>query len=405
MKQITQAVIFAGGTGQRLRPFTETAPKPMYPINGKPFIEYLIRQVRGWGIRDIVILLGYLPEKIMDYLGDGSLYGVNISYVITPVDYETQFRLLAAKNILNEEFLMMYCDNICPVNFNKLVHEFEENHALIQLSAYANKDHYTKSNLKMKENGQVVVYDKKRVIDGLQGVDVGYAIISKKVLNEMSSENQNFEMVVYPKLAGAGRLFATVTEHRYYSIGSFNRIQLTEKFLSGQKYIFLDRDGTINKKPPKAQYIRDVRDFVWLDGARDAIKKLNDAGYFIILISNQAGIARGLMTVQDFEKIQHKMDEDLTVMGAHIDAAYYCPHGWDANCGCRKPRPGLIYQAQKDYSIDLSKCIMIGDDIRDIITAHNADMKGILVHAGYSLSDAVNDVLERIAMDYEVDNG
>ena len=89
---IKQAVIIAGGLGTRLKPFTDTNPKPMYPFENKPFIEYLVEQIKSFGINNILILVGYLPEKIMDYLGDGSKYGVNIEYDITPVEYETADR-------------------------------------------------------------------------------------------------------------------------------------------------------------------------------------------------------------------------------------------------------------------------------------------------------------------------
>ena len=402
MVEIKQAVIFAGGLGERLKPFTLTNPKPMYRFNDKPFLEYLICQVRDWGIKDIVLLLGYLPEKITDYFGDGSSLGVNIRYAITPVEYDTQYRLKSAEDILEDNFLMMYCDNLCPINFERLKENFEKHDALIELTAYANDDDYTKNNLIIAKDGQVLVYDKKRVTPNLKGVDIGYAIVSKKVLSYMNENNENFEAVVYPKLVEEGRLYATVTKHRYYSIGSFARIELTERYLSGQKYIFLDRDGTTNKRPPRWEYITKPEEFIWLDGAKEAIKKLNDAGYFIIFISNQAGIARGVMTVEDFKNVQNKMKEDLEEIGAHFDAVYYCPHGWDDDCECRKPKPGMLYQAQKDYSIDLSKCVMIGDDERDVITAHNADMKGILVTDEYSLLDAVNDYLSDIVKDYEV---
>lgn len=401
-RKIRQAVIFAGGLGERLRPFTETNPKPMYPFKGKPFIEYLVEQIKGWGIKDIVILLGYLSEKIMDHLGDGMQYGVSIRYVVTPVENDTQYRLLAAREILEDEFLLMYCDNLCPVDFPRLVTEYHENDAWIQFSAYANEDGYTKDNLKLAGDGQVLVYDKKRLVSGLKGVDIGYAIVSKKVFDLMSEKNENFEAVVYPRLVERGKLYATVTKHRYYSIGSFERIELTEKYLSGQKYVFLDRDGTLNERPPKAEYIRKPEDFVWLDGAQKAIKKLNDAGYFVIMISNQAGIARGVMTTQDFENVQSKMKADLAAIGAHVDATYYCPHGWDEDCECRKPKPGMLYQAQRDHSFNLTECIMIGDDERDVMTAHNAGMKGILVTDEYSLLNAVDDLLVGKVMDHEV---
>lgn len=400
-KKINQAVIFAGGLGERLKPFTETNPKPMYPINGRPFIEYLIKQIKDFGITDIIILLGYLHEKVEEYLGDGSRFGVNIRYVVTPVEYDTELRLNAAKDILNDEFLMMYCDNICPINFKLLCDNYFKHNAIIELSVYDNNDNWTKSNI-IVENDKVLVYDKKRVPPNLKYVDIGYAIISKKALDYINENNDNFEAIVYPKLLNEDRLFATITKHRYYSIGSFERIEFTKKFLSNQKYIFIDRDGTLNNRPKVAEYIVKPEDFVWKEGAKEAIKKLNDAGYFIVMISNQAGIARGAMTVSDFEKVQTKMNKDLNDIGAHIDAVYYCPHGWDENCECRKPKPGMIYQAQKDYSINLTKCVMIGDDERDIITANNADMKGILVDDNYKFSDAVNDLLKSNIKEYIV---
>ncbi len=393
MGKIKQAVIFAGGLGERLKPFTETNPKPMYPFQGKPFIEYLVKQIVSFGIKDIVILLGYLPEKVTEYLGDGSRYGAKITYCITPVEYDTQFRLKAAEDDLQDEFLMMYCDNYCPVNFERLVRAYEESGAWIQFTAYANLDGYTKNNLKIAEDGQVLAYDKKRMQPDLQGVDIGYAIVSKRVLSLMNGRNENFEAVVYPQLVEKGLLYATVTEHRYYSIGSFARIELTEEFLSGQKYIFLDRDGTLNVRPPKAHYVEKPEDFIWLEGAREAVKKLKDAGYFIILVSNQAGIALGKMTDEDVARVNEKMQDDLLEIGAGIDAIYYCPHGWDSTCSCRKPKPGMLYQAQKDYSINLPECYLIGDDERDIQTAENADVKGILVDENYTLLDAVNDLL------------
>ena len=394
MGKIEQAVIFAGGLGERLKPFTETNPKPMYPFYGKPFIAYLVEQIVSFGIKDIVILLGYLPEKVTEYLGDGSSYGAKITYCITPVEYDTQYRLKAAEGYLKDDFLMMYCDNYCPVHFERLVEHYEKSGAWICFTAYANLDGYTKNNLKIAEDGRVLVYDKKRVTPGLQGVDIGYAIVSKKVLSLMSDKNENFEAVVYPKLVEQEKLYAVVTQHRYYSIGSFARIELTEQFLSGQNYIFLDRDGTLNERPPKAEYITKPEEFIWLPGAKEAVRLLKEAGYFIILISNQAGIARGRYTDEDVALIHEKMQKDLREVGGGIDAIYYCPHGWDDGCPCRKPKPGMLYQAQKDYSINLPECILIGDDERDVQTAEAADMRGILIDDSYTLLDAVKEILD-----------
>ena len=204
---INQAVILAGGMGTRMKPYTDNHPKPMYPFGGKPFIEYLIRQIKSFGIENVLILLGYMPEEVMEYLKDGSEYGVNICYNITPIDYNTGDRLIYAQKLIEEHFLLMYCDNYCPINFGQLVRDFESNHALIQLSAYENKDNYTKSNLLICD-GLVRAYDKKRITSDLQGVDIGYAVINKSVFQYMSGENINFEEIVYPEIVRQRKLFA-----------------------------------------------------------------------------------------------------------------------------------------------------------------------------------------------------
>ena len=393
---INQAVILAGGYGTRLKPFTDTNPKPMYPFEGKPFLEYLIEQIRSFGIREIVLLLGYLPEKIMDYFGDGSRWDVHIRYCITPVEYETGLRLKCAddEGALAAEFLFMYCDNYCPIDYRRLCREYYANGALIQFTAYANTDGYTKSNLRIADNGLVEVYDKTRRTEGLSVVDIGYAVVNRDVLALMPGENENFEKIVYPQLVERRKMYATVTHHRYYSVGSWERIELTKAFFAPKKYIFLDRDGTLNVRPPKACYIERPEDFVWLPGAIEAIKRLKDAGYGILLVSNQPGIARGRLTVETLHAIHERMQEDLRAAGAAIDKIYFCPHDWDEGCFCRKPKPGMFYEAQKELSLDLTKCWMLGDDERDMHAGGDAGCKCMYISEQHPLSEAVEMILK-----------
>lgn len=391
--KVRQAVILAGGLGTRLAPFTEHTPKPMYCFEGKPFLEYLIMQVKSFGIKDIVLLLGYLPKKIMDYFLQGEQYGVHITYRITPVEFDTGARIKMAEDILEDHFLLMYCDNFCPIDFNKLQESYFQNHAMVQITAYANKDGYTKDNLLLNGEGQVLCYDKKRTVAGLKGVDIGYAIISKQVLNLLPEEGCNFEALVYPEMVKEGRMFAEVTEHRYYSIGSWQRIELTRQFLKPVKTIFLDRDGTLNVKPAKACYVESPKEFVWIDGAREAVALLKKAGYRVILVSNQPGIAKGNLTIEKLDEIHNKMQKELEEKGGTIDAIYYCPHNWDDGCDCRKPKPGMLYQAQKDYSLNLTKCVMIGDDERDMEAAKAVGCRGILIDDNYTLLQAVKQLL------------
>ena len=396
MKKIKQAVILAGGYGTRLRPFTNDNPKPMYCFEGKPFLEYLVEQIKNFEINDIVMLLGYLPDKIIDYFGDGRNWGVNITYDITPVEYETGLRIKTAEQNgkLDQEFLLLYCDNYCPINYRKLCREYYKNDAMIQFTAYLNKDNYTKSNLQISENGCIEVYDKKRETNGLQGVDIGYAIVNRDVLKLMPEKNENFEKIVYPQLVKKKQMYATVTEHRYYSVGSWERIKLTEKFFAPRKIIFLDRDGTINVRPPQAHYIETVEDFQWLPDAKQAIKCLNDNGYEIVLISNQPGIARGNLTEKNLHEIHTRMNNELQEIGGNIQYVYYCPHNWDEGCDCRKPKPGMFFQAQKDLSLDLTKCWMLGDDERDMHAGGDAGCKCMYITEQHPLNEAVNYILK-----------
>ena len=392
-KQIIQAVILAGGLGKRLKPFTNTAPKPMYPINNIPFIDYLIRQLKSCGMEEVLLLLGYLPEKIMDYLGDGSRYGLTINYDITPVDYDTGMRIKHADSKITDRFFLLYCDNYCPINYSKLLADFYDNEAKIQITAYKNRDNYTKSNLCVEENGIVKIYDKKRIERNLQGVDIGYALVDKSVISMIPESNCNFEAEVYPQLVAQNKLFATMTEHRYYSIGSFERIKLTEDFFKTKRVVFLDRDGTINERPPRACYIEKPEDFVWIPGAIEAIRMLKENNFLVIIITNQPGIARGNLTEEMLHQIHEKMHTDLLKSGTDVDDIFYCPHDWDDGCFCRKPNPGMLFEAQKKYSLNLSECYLIGDDERDIVAGETAGCICKMVDAKYTVLDAIKEVI------------
>ena len=392
---ILQAVILAGGLGTRLQPFTLEKPKPMFEVEGIPFLEHILNQVKSWGIYRVVVLLGYKAEVVQDYFGNGAYLGMEITYSVTPIEYDTGARIMAAKDKIEDEFILLYCDNYCPINYKKALLQFEEQNSLIQITAYANRDDYTRNNLSVEE-GKVKFYDKSRKSPGLTAVDIGYIFIKKEVLERLPEGNANFETSVYPSVIEEKRMSVYVTEHRYYSIGSWERIELTKKFFRKKKVVFLDRDGTLNVRPPKACYIEKEEDFVWLEDAREAIKLLKDHNYMIFLVTNQPGIARGNLALEQLDKIHEKMCSDLKDINTGIDGIYVCPHGWDEDCFCRKPRPGMLYQAQKEYSLNLTECILIGDDERDIEAGYAADLKEcILVSEKYSLWEAVCDLLRQ----------
>jgi D-glycero-D-manno-heptose 1,7-bisphosphate phosphatase len=185
--------------------------------------------------------------------------------------------------------------------------------------------------------------------------------------------------MLYPRLAEQRQLLAYVSDHRYYSIGSVARLPLTETFLNRRPAVLLDRDGVLNRKPPRAQYVRSWSEFAWLPGATEALRLLKEAGYRVIVISNQAGVARGAMREEDVVDIHQRLQAEAVAHGGRIDAIYYCAHDWDAGCECRKPRPGMLLQAQRDFSLDLSRTPFIGDDERDAEAAEAAGCPPLLV--------------------------
>lgn len=392
--RIKQAAILAGGLGERLRPLTNDRPKPMVLINKKPFLEYLIELLKENGIEKVVLLLGYLPEKITEYFGDGSRFGVEIKYSIGAVSDETGTRIRNAAHLLNDEFLLMYCDNYWPLNLQKLTAFFDNHLSLAITTVYTNKKSITKNNIFVDDGGYVTTYDKSRINPNLNGVDLGFFILKKEVLDLMPSHDFSFEKEILPVLIERRQLSGYLTDERYYSIGSLDRIPVTETFLTPKKVVFLDRDGVINKKAPKADYVKKWSEFEFLPGVIEAIKLLNDNHYQIYVITNQPGIARGMMNQEDLDAIHKNFEEELKRHGAKIDGIYMCLHGWNDGCDCRKPKPGLFFDASFDHQIYLRKAVFIGDDERDVEAGAAADCPTILIKQNESLLDVVNSLLK-----------
>jgi len=144
--------------------------------------------------------------------------------------------------------------------------------------------------------------------------------------------------------------------------------------------VILDRDGTINHDKG---YIGAPEDIVLIDGAAEAIKKLNTIGIPVIVITNQSGLARGFYKEADLRAVNKRLDDLLETEGAHIDGLYYCPHHPDDDCECRKPRLGLITEAAQEHNIDLAQSVMVGDKLSDMELAHRAGMRSVLVLTGY----------------------
>jgi D,D-heptose 1,7-bisphosphate phosphatase len=155
------------------------------------------------------------------------------------------------------------------------------------------------------------------------------------------------------------------------------------------KAIFLDRDGTINVEK---DYLYKIEDWEWIPKAIEAIKGFNDLGFYVIVVSNQSGIARGLYSKRNVDDLHNYVNEELKNSNAKIDEYYYCPHHPDftGECNCRKPNIAMIEKAQNKYNINLKDSFFIGDRITDIETALNSNINPIFVLTGYGKEEVEN---------------
>ena len=161
-----------------------------------------------------------------------------------------------------------------------------------------------------------------------------------------------------------------------------------------EKIVFLDRDGTIHRE---VNYLHKTEDLEFLPGVAEAMKLLKDAGFKLVVITNQAGVARGYYTCEDVEELHHFMNEQLAAQGAGVDAFYYCPHHpvhgigiYKKDCHCRKPGTGMFEMAEKEFQVDKLHSYMIGDKLIDVEAGKNYGVAGILVGTGYGAAERYN---------------
>ncbi len=147
--------------------------------------------------------------------------------------------------------------------------------------------------------------------------------------------------------------------------------------------IFLDRDGVINEN--RADYVKSWQEFHFLPGAVEAIVQLTRMGHRLVVCTNQAGIARGIIPVEVIEEIHARMLTQIHAVGGHIEHIYYCPHGRDEQCACRKPRPGMLLRARDERGLDMNNAVFIGDSLTDVQAARAAGVQPILVLTGLGL--------------------
>ncbi|MCR5430774.1 MAG: D-glycero-beta-D-manno-heptose 1,7-bisphosphate 7-phosphatase [Eubacterium sp.] len=433
-----KTVIMAGGKGTRISALFPSTPKPLIPIENVPVLEREVVSLRDQGFTDIIITVSYMAEKIIEYFGDGSKFGIKIEYYIEDTPLGNAGALFKLRDKLNKPFLLLNADSVFDVDFNRMVEFHNKKGATCTLFTHPNSHPY--------DSGLIIANNDDRVKQWLAKEDIrpryyknrvnaGLHILDPKVLDDtnidsesIGTRNENGEIVkvdldrdILKPLSGQGEIYCYDSPEYVKDMGTPERYnQVCEDYKKGiikgknlsnkQKAVFLDRDGTINKY---VGFLRNIDEFELIDGVEEAIKRINNSGYLAIVVTNQPVIARGEVSYSELEEIHNKMETLLGLEGAYLDGIYYCPHHPDKGfkgeiaelkieCDCRKPKPGMLLRAADDFNIDLRQSFMVGDRENDVKAGNAAGCNSILIDTNWeseyenktkSLLDFVNEYL------------
>lgn len=407
-------VITAGGKGSRIQALAPEIPKPMIPIDGVPVLEREIIGLREQGFTEFLLTVSHLGSVIMEHFGNGEKLGVHIRYFNEAHPLGTAGALFQLRDQLTEPFLLLNADAVFDVDFNRFVAFHASHGGLVTLFTHPN-DHPADSGLIVADDNNTVtewltkedkrpLYYKNRVNAGLHVIDP--ALLDLALAQGIGGGRQDgfpvdLDRQLLKPLAGSGRMFCYDSPEYVKDMGTPERYrQVTADFAAGrvqarnlsrkQKAVFLDRDGTINRYKG---FLRDISEFELLPGVAAAIRQINASGYLAIVVTNQPVVSRGEVTLEQLQEIHNKMETELGQAGAYLDKIYFCPHhphkGYAGevsalkfDCSCRKPKPGMLLQAAKDFNIDLEQSFMLGDSENDILAGNAAGCRSILLN-GY----------------------
>ncbi len=226
-----QVAILAGGLGTRLKPITETIPKPMVAINGRPFLEYQLAWLRRCGLRRILLLIGYLSDTIRHHFDDGSHWGMAIDYSVEPTPLGTAGALKWAEARLEDRFLLLNGDTYLPIDYKAMIARFEPGEMAALMAVYGNQEGLAPNNVAVDEDNQVSRYEKSASA-GLTHVDAGAYVMTKEIVTRMLAGRPcSLEHDIFPTLAAAGKLGAYPVRERYYDIGTFERLEVASRVI------------------------------------------------------------------------------------------------------------------------------------------------------------------------------
>jgi histidinol-phosphate phosphatase family protein len=412
LTNLSNVAILAGGFGTRLNMKCGNLPKPMVPLLHKPTLLYQIELCHRYGFKNIRLLVHHQHEAITTFFGDGSNFGVNITYSIESKSRGTAGALLDAISLLDERFLVLYGDTYLDINLRKFWNAHNISGADATLFLHPNDHPQDSDVIQIDENGRVTSiysYPHNEDFEARNLVNAGLYVLEKSSLINYESdlEKEDIAKHLFPSLLDIGSYINGYISPEYIKdMGTPERLEKVEQDiasglperLSGRGLrtaVFLDRDGTINSE---VNYLTSPDQLELIDGVAKGIKRLNRSGTLAVVVTNQPVIARGEITMKELNKIHGKLETQLGLNGAYLDRIYVCPHHPDKGyvdeipelkmeCSCRKPNIGMIEDACGELLINPRESWMVGDTTSDIEAGRRAGLRTILLRTGYAGSD------------------
>lgn len=370
---IREVIVLAGGFGTRLQSVVSELPKPMAPVAGKPFLQYILDYLSAQGMQRCILAVGHLRHTIIDHFGS-EYDGMELVYSEETEPLGTGGGIMQACGMLqgNQAFVLNG-DTFFDVDLEVLYNHHVQHGAELTLALKTMYDFDRYGTVELGEHGMITGFlEKKHLKQGL--INGGVYCLNTSVFSKDLPKVFSFEKEVLEVQYRHGKVAGVEFDGYFIDIGipeDYARAQIDfapkRPVFDKSWTLFLDRDGVINRKIDD-DYVRNWSDFEFLPGVQESLVTLGDIFGRIVITTNQRGIGRGLFSMEDLEHIHQQMFNAIQSAGGRVDAVFVCPHlSDDPTCNCRKPKPGLALQACAQFpEIDLSKSVMVGDSLSDI---------------------------------------
>ena len=379
-----KAVILAGGRGERIRPISDTLPKALVPIEGKPILAHQIDQLERIGVQEVFILTGYLATSVARFCGTLQT-NMKIKCIQTVPSATSAQRILNSKDDIGDEFLLIYCDNfvLSDSEINSVLQSNSEITFLVQPRDLGN--------IKLSRNKGAHYISGERHRD-FKAVELGNISVKSSRFLDILQKTQDLPQTL-EKLSNDLVCNAIVSSSQVYSISTLKTyVSTTRK----RKIFLLDRDGILIDKMPHRRYLSNIRDYRPLHENWKSLQEVSKMGVDFIIATNQPGVATGEVSEEFLNEIHVKLVTELLDLGINILAVYTCKHHWNENCNCRKPKPGMLLEAMDQFEIESESTLYIGDEAKDSYAASSAGIDYVIINKEVHDEFAFNSLKEAI---------